>query len=128
MYFGQGAHLLIPDHDISGTPLFYYWAIRPFVCGLLFFGFIDNTMTWATTFSNTTIPLSPFSLSIPDSQLDDLRTLLRLTRLPKETYENTQTKENFGVTREWVAGASKVWQNEFDWCVYDVFSNALLSR
>ncbi|KAI5846461.1 epoxide hydrolase [Morchella snyderi] len=43
---------------------------------------------------NATIAAKPFKISIPDLQLGDLRTLIRLSKLPPVTYE--ATKEKYG--------------------------------
>ncbi|KAH7081019.1 Alpha/Beta hydrolase protein [Paraphoma chrysanthemicola] len=60
----------------------------------------------------------PFELHIEDQKLDDLRTLLRLSPVAKETYENLQddgSHGKFGVSRKWLVDAKKYWEIEFDW-------------
>lgn len=58
----------------------------------------------------------PFTLSIPDSDLDDLRTLLRLSPLGPETWENTHTDtEDYGVSYKWLSEAKEHWLNTFSW-------------
>jgi microsomal epoxide hydrolase len=47
----------------------------------------------------------PFTLAISDDDLSDFHQLLKLSKLGPTTYENTQTKENFGVTEKWLSGA-----------------------
>jgi len=62
-----------------------------------------------------TIQVDPFTVSIPQSDLDDLKVILKHTRIPKETFENSQThREDYGVTREWFIKAREAWL-EFDW-------------
>jgi len=62
-----------------------------------------------------TIQVDPFTVSIPQSDLDDLKVILKHTRIPKETFENSQTHpEDYGVTREWFIKAREAWL-EFDW-------------
>lgn len=63
---------------------------------------------------------TPFELHIEDQQLQDLKTLLRLSPIAKETYENLQddgSHGQLGVSRKWVEDAKKYWENEFDWYV-----------
>ncbi|KAH3995825.1 hypothetical protein HBH92_066700 [Parastagonospora nodorum] len=57
----------------------------------------------------------PFTLNVSDQDLSEWRQLLQLSKLPPTTYENTQTKENFGVTKEWMSNAKDYWLNKYDW-------------
>jgi pimeloyl-ACP methyl ester carboxylesterase len=57
----------------------------------------------------------PFTLNIPDKDLSEWRQLLQLSKLGPTTYENTQTKENYGVTKEWVSNTKDYWLNKYDW-------------
>ncbi|WVW79125.1 hypothetical protein I302_101090 [Kwoniella bestiolae CBS 10118] len=73
-------------------------------------------MPYSTPPFSPTISLEPFTLSIPDNDLDELKTLIRLSRLPKKTYENTHAEEKgFGVGREWLEGTKKYWLEGYDW-------------
>ncbi|KAH7406838.1 Alpha/Beta hydrolase protein [Phaeosphaeria sp. MPI-PUGE-AT-0046c] len=61
---------------------------------------------------------TPFELHIEDQQLQDMKTLLRLSPIGKKTYENLQddgSHGQLGVSRRWVENAKKYWENEFDW-------------
>lgn len=60
--------------------------------------------------------LVPVTIHFPDPQLDDMRTLLRLSPLAPPTFENSQPR--FGqATRDWVASAREAWLDpeRFDW-------------
>jgi microsomal epoxide hydrolase len=57
----------------------------------------------------------PFTLNIPDQDVSEWRQLLQLSKLGPTTYENTQTKENYGVTKEWLSNAKDYWLNTYDW-------------
>ncbi|KAF2025722.1 alpha/beta-hydrolase [Setomelanomma holmii] len=60
----------------------------------------------------------PFELHIDEQKLQDLKTLLRLGPVAKETYENLQddgSHGKFGVSRKWIIDAKKYWETEFDW-------------
>lgn len=59
-----------------------------------------------------------FELHIDEQKLQDFRTLLRLSPLPKETYENLQNAGShgeFGISRQWMINAKKHWEQDFDW-------------
>lgn len=57
----------------------------------------------------------PFTLSISDQDLSEWRQLLQLSKLGPQTYENTQTERNLGVTYKWLSTAKDYWLNEYDW-------------
>ncbi|WVQ81624.1 hypothetical protein IAT38_003748 [Cryptococcus sp. DSM 104549] len=72
-------------------------------------------MSYADLPSSPTIPVEPYRLSIPDKDVSDLKTLLELGRIPKETYESVSAQENsFGVTREWIVAMRDAWV-ALDW-------------
>ncbi len=70
-----------------------------------------------------TIPLAAqlqpakFTLSIPEQELSDFKTLLRLSKLAPHTYENFQTDGSFGVSHEWMSQTKEYWQSQYDWYV-----------
>jgi microsomal epoxide hydrolase len=64
---------------------------------------------------------TPFELHVEGQKIGDLKTLLRLSPVAKETYENLQddgSHGKLGVSRKWVLEAKKYWEDEFDWCVF----------
>ena len=61
-----------------------------------------------------TIP-TPFKVSIPEDQLTELKTLVRLAKLGPRTYENSQSDRLYGVTWDWMNVLQKQWVNDFDW-------------
>jgi microsomal epoxide hydrolase len=63
--------------------------------------------------ANATLKLTPFKVSLPDSSLEELKTLLKLTKLAPPTYEGTQL--NLGVTRKWIEQTKARWEDVFDW-------------
>lgn len=55
-----------------------------------------------------------------EQKLRDFKTLLGLSPVAKETYENLRDESGgghgrFGVSRGWIVGAKKVWEEEFEW-------------
>ncbi|EIW66985.1 hypothetical protein M231_03918 [Tremella mesenterica] len=71
-------------------------------------------LDFSTPSSQAKLRLEPFKVSIPQEDIDDLISLVRAGRIAKKTYENTQTEENFGITRDWLMHARDQWL-EFDW-------------
>ena len=72
-----------------------------------------------TTLPNKpTIEVKPFEVSIPQKDLDDLKVILKHTRIPKETFENSKSHpEDYGVSREWFIKSREAWM-DFDWYVF----------
>jgi hypothetical protein len=65
--------------------------------------------------SKPSIQVNPFTTSIPQEDLDDLKVILKHTRIPKETFENSKPHpEDYGVTREWFIKSREAWL-DFDW-------------
>jgi len=63
---------------------------------------------------------TPFELHVDEQKLQDLKNLLRLSPVAKETYENLQDNGShgkFGVSRRWIVDAKKYWEEEYDWHV-----------
>lgn len=72
---------------------------------------------YATLRNNPSIQVDPFTVNIPQQDLDELKVILKHTRTPKETFENSHTHpEDYGVTREWFIQAREKWL-DFDWYV-----------
>lgn len=79
----------------------------------------ENTLPFSSPPYRPTIPIRSFHANIPRDDVDELKTLLRqaVKRPPRETYENTTSKLNLGVTREWMIEMTKYWSERFDWPV-----------
>ena len=60
---------------------------------------------------------TPFTVSIPEAEVSDLRALLKLSKIPSPTYESLQQDGKFGITHQWLTEAKEYWLNEFDWYV-----------
>jgi microsomal epoxide hydrolase len=57
----------------------------------------------------------PFTLRLPNEDILDWRQLLQLSKLGPATYENTQDKVNYGVSRTWLSNARDYWLDQYDW-------------
>jgi microsomal epoxide hydrolase len=63
---------------------------------------------------------TPFELHVEEEKLQEFKTLLKLSPIAKETYENKQDEGShgrFGVSRKWMVDAKKEWMEGFDWHV-----------
>ncbi|KAJ5614431.1 hypothetical protein N7528_008085 [Penicillium herquei] len=58
---------------------------------------------------------TPFTVSIPKQQLDDLETLIRLSKLAPHTYENSQLDSKYGVTTDWLVTMRDLWLRSYKW-------------
>jgi hypothetical protein len=60
----------------------------------------------------------PFEVHFDDQKLEDLKTLIRLSPVSKETYETQDPQGDdwkFGVPRNWMLKAKQAWAEDFDW-------------
>ena len=75
------------------------------------------------TFPHTpTIPISPFRVAIPQTDIEDLKRRVNDAPKPHRTFENSTTDEDLGITREWLTHAVDEWKR-FDWWVRLTCSN-----
>ena len=64
---------------------------------------------------SATKSVQPFTLSIPDSSLEELHSLLKLAKIGPTTWESSQDDRRYGITAAWLASAKEHWINRFDW-------------
>lgn len=78
--------------------------------------------------SGATGKAEAYQLSVPDKELSGLKTLLSLSPVGPETWENkTSTRDqgnNFGITRDWLANAKETWLEKFDWRAHEAHINS----
>ncbi|GKU12452.1 epoxide hydrolase [Fusarium langsethiae] len=55
-----------------------------------------------------------FKVSIDDEKVDELKLLIKLSKIAPPTYESTQKEKNFGITHQWLTDAKAAWM-KFDW-------------
>lgn len=60
-----------------------------------------------------------FEIRVEEQQLQDFKTLLRLSPIVQETYENQKERvsegNDFGITREWLVDAKSYWEKDYNW-------------
>ena len=69
----------------------------------------------------TDLTIRPFTIDIPQSQLDDLQRRLAASRLPVQPAGIT---DDYGVPADWVSELLDRWQNGFDWREWEAKLNA----
>ena len=57
----------------------------------------------------------PYKIEIPDKEIEELKQLLKLSKIPRPTYESLQEDGRYGVSHKWMSEAKSVWEGEFDW-------------
>lgn len=68
---------------------------------------------------NASLKATSYRLHIDDQKIEDMKTLIRLSPLGPETYENQQDSPDrrFGINVNWMKNAKDSWQNHYDWFV-----------
>ncbi|KAJ7583429.1 Alpha/Beta hydrolase protein [Mycena floridula] len=66
----------------------------------------------------------PFTVSIPETSIVELKTLLKASRVAPRTYESSFKDRRYGLTSEWVMKAKHHWETEFDWRKTEVHINS----
>lgn len=72
------------------------------------------TLKFATIPSGAKVQPKPFTVSIPDEQIEELKTLVKLAKTAPPTYEGSQEDGRLGVPSTWLANAKEEW-HKFDW-------------
>lgn len=57
----------------------------------------------------------PFTVAIPKEKLTDMETLIRLSKLAPQTYENSQSDMRYGVTTDWLIDMKAQWLQSYNW-------------
>jgi microsomal epoxide hydrolase len=72
-------------------------------------------MPWDRLPAEATLHPKPFRANVSDQELEDFKELLRLSKLGPKTFENLQSDEHFGISRDWLASAKDHWLHNHDW-------------
>ncbi|PGG96655.1 microsomal epoxide hydrolase [Blastomyces parvus] len=84
---------------------------------------MSNYTTIPSTAASTTKRPEPFQVSIPEQQLSEFKTLLKLSKIPAPTYESLQDDGRYGVSRQWLVETKRYWE-EFDWRKTEEYINS----
>ena len=68
---------------------------------------------------NAASDIEAYTLQIPDSDIKHMQDLLKLTPVADPIYENSlpDGDRRWGVRRDWLVEAKRVWETDFDWQV-----------
>lgn len=58
---------------------------------------------------------NPFKIAVHKSQLTELETLIKLSKLAPHTFENSQTDGRYGVTTDWLVTMRDQWLQSYKW-------------
>ena len=82
---------------------------------------MTSTKSFSSTPAGAQQQPTPFDLHVEEQKLQEFETLLKLSPVAKDTYENKQDEGShgkFGVSRQWIVDTKKEWVEKFDWYVY----------
>lgn len=54
-------------------------------------------------------------VNFPQTELDDLQTLVAASRVGPVTFESLQQDRKYGITTQWLHDAKQAWLNDFSW-------------
>lgn len=66
---------------------------------------------------NARITPEDFVVTFPQTELDDLRSLVKASRVGPETFEGLQQDRKYGITPQWLHNAKTSWLEDFNWYV-----------
>ena len=58
---------------------------------------------------------TPFTLGVPQAELQRFEALLELSPIAELTWENLQQDWGFGVPRDWMENTTEYWINTYNW-------------
>jgi microsomal epoxide hydrolase len=61
------------------------------------------------------LDIEPFKAHVHEEKLQHFKKLLELSPIAPAVFENTNAGRRYGMKRDWLENAKKVWLNEFDW-------------
>lgn len=74
-----------------------------------------SDIPFSTVPASVKVKPTPFTISIPEEQLSELKTLVRYSKVGPETYESLDENFRFGLPRKWLEAAKHEWEHSFDW-------------
>ncbi|KAK3943204.1 Alpha/Beta hydrolase protein [Diplogelasinospora grovesii] len=69
--------------------------------------------------------LRPFTISVPDAEIEKLKVLLKLSPIAPPNWENSRKDGYFGISREVLVELAKYWQGGYDWRKWESTFNSL---
>ena len=73
--------------------------------------------TFGTLPPNARTTPEHFIVTFPQTEIDDLRSLVKASRVGPETFEGLQQDRKYGITTQWLRDAKTSWLEGFNWYV-----------
>ncbi len=93
--------------SLPGLVVYNCWDIFHFI--------VMSNKSYDQLPNRASLEVAPFPVHVAERDLQDLKDLLRMSKLGPETYENTRPDGKFGVTHEWMKETKAYWEKDFDW-------------
>lgn len=61
------------------------------------------------------LDIKPFTAHVDEEKLQHFKKLLELSPIAPAVFENTNAGRRYGMKRDWLENAKRVWLNDFDW-------------
>lgn len=65
--------------------------------------------------TNATLKPQPFKANVEEQKLQHMKDLIKLSPVGRKTFENSANKRRYGMERDWLSHAKKVWETTYDW-------------
>lgn len=74
------------------------------------------SLQFATIPAGAKVQPKPFTISVPEEQINELQTLVKLAKTAPPTFEGSHDDGKYGVSTKWLLEAKEEWK-KFDWYV-----------
>src|SRR5262245_27920355 len=65
--------------------------------------------------ASATLDVKPFKAHVDDERLKHFKDLVKLSPVGPAVFENTNCGRRYGMNRDWLTNAKKVWEGDYDW-------------
>lgn len=69
--------------------------------------------------AGATLDIQPFKAHVDEGKLQHFKKLLELSPIAPAVFENTNAGRRYGMKRDWLENAKKVWLDEFNWRIHE---------
>ena len=74
--------------------------------------------------AGASLDVKPFKACVEEEKLRHFKELLNLSPVAPAVFENTNAGRRYGMKRDWLDNAKKVWLNDFDWRKHETRLNS----
>ncbi|KAH8809006.1 Alpha/Beta hydrolase protein [Xylogone sp. PMI_703] len=75
---------------------------------------MDSSSSFSVVPQGAKVPPSSFQVHIPEKRIEEMQTLIQLSKIAPPTYESLQKDHRYGITTEWLTSAKNAWV-DFEW-------------